>query len=66
MVVEIDQVFSHCPKAFLRSQLWKPSTWRPDALPTTAALCKTVQETPETLEELEAHYAPEHYSTLLY
>jgi uncharacterized protein len=66
MVVEIDQVFSHCPKAFLRSQLWKPSTWQPDALPTTAALCKTVQETPETLEELEAHYAPEHYSTLLY
>jgi uncharacterized protein len=66
MVVEIDQVFSHCPKAFLRSQLWEPSTWRPDALPTTAALCKTVQETPEALEELEAHYAPEHYSTLLY
>ncbi len=66
MVVEIDQVFSHCPKAFLRSELWKPATWRPDALPTTAALCKAVQETPETLEELEAHYAPEHYSTLLY
>jgi uncharacterized protein len=66
MVVEIDQVFSHCPKAFLRSELWKPATWRPDALPTTAALCKAVQQTPETLEELEAHYAPEHYSTLLY
>jgi PPOX class probable FMN-dependent enzyme len=66
MVVEIDQVFSHCPKAFLRSEIWKPATWRPDALPTTAALCKAVQESTETLEELEAHYAPEHYSTLLY
>jgi uncharacterized protein len=66
MVIEIDQVFSHCPKAFMRSGLWEPSTWQPDAVPTTATLCKAVQEAAETLEELEAHYAPEHYSTLLY
>jgi PPOX class probable FMN-dependent enzyme len=66
MVIEIDQVFSHCPKAFMRSRLWQPSTWRPDAVPTTAALCKAVQDPPETLEELEAHYSPGHYSTLLY
>ena len=66
IVVEIDQVFSHCPKAFMRSELWDPSTWEPDALPTTAALCKSVQETAETLDELEAYYAREHYSTLLY
>ncbi len=66
LAVEIDQVFSHCPKAFMRSGLWDPSTWKPDTLPSTAALCKAVQEPAETLEELEAHYSPEHYSTLLY
>ena len=66
LVVEIDQVFSHCPKAFMRSGLWDPATWQPGALPTTAALCKAVQEAAETLDELEAHYAREHYSTLLY
>jgi uncharacterized protein len=66
IVIEIETVFSHCPKAFMRSRLWDPSTWQPDALPTTAALCKTVQEAAETLDELEAHYAREHYSTLLY
>ena len=66
MVVEIDQVFSHCPKAFMRSGLWDPATWQPGAIPTTAALCKAVQEAAETLDELEAHYAREHYSTLLY
>jgi uncharacterized protein len=66
LVVEIDQVFSHCPKAFMRSELWDPSTWQPGALPTTATLCKSVQETAETLDELEAYYAREHYSTLLY
>jgi uncharacterized protein len=66
LLVEIDQVFSHCPKAFMRSRLWQPDAWEPDALPTIAALCKAVQDTPETLEELEEHYSPEHYSTLLY
>jgi uncharacterized protein len=66
LLVDIDQVFSHCPKAFMRSGLWQPESWAPDALPTTAALCKVVQSATETLEELEAHYAPEHYSALLY
>ncbi len=66
MVIEIDQVFSHCPKAFMRSGLWAPETWQPGALPTTAALCKAVQDAAESLEELEAYYSREHYSTLLY
>jgi PPOX class probable FMN-dependent enzyme len=66
LVVEIDQVFSHCPKAFMRSEIWEPSTWKPDALPSTAALCKTVLEPTETLEELEAHYAHENYIGQLY
>jgi len=66
LVVEIDQVFSHCPKAFMRSEIWEPSTWKPDVLPSTAALCKAVLEPAETLEELEAHYAPDNYVRELY
>jgi uncharacterized protein len=66
LLVEIDQVFSHCPKAFMRSGLWEPGTWKPDALPSIAALCKAAQETPETLEELEEYYAPENYAGRLY
>ena len=66
LIVEIDQVFSHCPKAFMRSGLWTPATWDPDALPSTAALCKAVQSGEETLEELEAHYSPENYDKMLY
>jgi uncharacterized protein len=67
LVVEIDQVFSHCPKAFLRSGLWKPEKWpTADAIPSTAALCKVVQDPPETLEELETHYSKTNYEKLLY
>jgi uncharacterized protein len=67
LVVEIDQVFSHCPKAFMRSYLWEPDKWPSiDEMPSVAALTKAVQDTPETLEELEAYYAETNYSTLLY
>ncbi len=66
VVVEIEQIFFHCPKAFMRSQLWQPESWRPDALPSHATLVKALQDTPETLEELESYYAPANYSRLLY
>ena len=67
LVVEVEQVFSHCPKAFMRSGLWSPESWPPaDEMPSVAALTKAVQDPVETLEELEAHYAEAHYSGLLY
>lgn len=65
IVVEIEQIFFHCSKAFLRSSLWKPETWQPEALPSRAALTKEIQSGPETLEELEAYYGPT-YETRLY
>jgi uncharacterized protein len=65
LVVEIEQIFFHCPKAFLRSSLWRPESWDPDALPSHATIVKRVQETPETLEELEHYYGPD-YAKRLY
>ena len=66
LLVEVEQIFFHCPKAFLRSKLWQPDTWQPEALASHAALVKRVQETPETLEELEEYYAVPNYSKRLY
>jgi uncharacterized protein len=66
LLVEVEQIFFHCPKSFLRSKLWQPDNWRPDALPSHATLVKRVQETPETLEELEEYYAVANYSRRLY
>ena len=56
--VEIDVLFYHCAKAFLRSSLWRPETWGSDGLPSTAARTKALQAVEETLEELEAYYGP--------
>jgi PPOX class probable FMN-dependent enzyme len=64
IVVEIEQIFFHCSKAFLRSSLWKPETWNPDELPSNARIVKSVQQIPETLEELERYYGPEYGSRL--
>jgi uncharacterized protein len=65
VVVEIEQIFFHCAKAFMRSSLWQPATWHPDALPSHAQIVKSVQQTTETLEELEQYYGPQ-YATRLY
>ncbi len=66
LVVEIEEIFHHCAKAFMRSKLWDPDTWNPTALPSVAALAKaTVPDAPETLEELERYYGPS-YAQQLY
>jgi uncharacterized protein len=50
-----------------RSGLWQPQTWPdPATLPSVAELCKIIQDPADTLADLQAHYAPEHYETLLY
>ena len=65
LVVEIEQIFFHCAKAFLRSSLWKPDSWAPDALPSHARLIKDVQKVEESLEQLESYYG-ESYAKRLY
>ena len=64
VVVEIEQIFYHCAKAFLRSQLWQPETWRPDALPSRPRLIKEVEAPAESLADLERHYGPEYAKTI--
>ena len=64
LLVEIEQVFFHCGKAALRSALWDPGTWHPDALPPYPRIVKDVQHTEETLEELERYYGAEYLDRL--
>ncbi|MDO3683431.1 pyridoxamine 5'-phosphate oxidase family protein [Micromonospora sp. C28ISP2-4] len=62
--VAIEQIFYHCAKAFLRSELWRPETWQPDVLPTRARLIKEVEAPAESLADLERHYGPAYLETL--
>ena len=65
LLVEVHEVFYHCPKAFLRSDLWDPATWHPEALPSTAQIVKSVQaDIEETVADLERHYGPDYQRAL--
>ncbi|MGW4895474.1 pyridoxamine 5'-phosphate oxidase family protein [Kitasatospora sp. NPDC004240] len=58
VLVEIETVFYHCAKALLRSSLWKPETWAPQAAPSRAVISKALERKDEPLEELERYYGP--------
>jgi PPOX class probable FMN-dependent enzyme len=54
IVLEAEEVYAHCPKAFVRSKLWDPGTWPdPATLPTSAEVSLAHQRDPElTLEQV--------------
>ncbi|MEU4565703.1 pyridoxamine 5'-phosphate oxidase family protein [Micromonospora sp. NPDC023956] len=64
LVVEIEQVFYHCAKAFLRSELWRPETWQPDALPSRPRIVKAVEAPDVELAALQRHYGPGYARTM--
>nr|WP_211216333.1 pyridoxamine 5'-phosphate oxidase family protein [Longispora albida] len=64
IVVEIEQIFHHCAKAFLRSELWQPESWQPKAVRSHAQIVKSVQQVEATLEELEQYYGPSYLERL--
>ncbi|HEX6366754.1 MAG TPA: pyridoxamine 5'-phosphate oxidase family protein [Agromyces sp.] len=58
LLVDIEEVFFHCSKAFLRSKAWQPETWAPDAAPRRAVIAKAVERQGDPLETLEEYYGP--------
>ncbi|MDQ3462166.1 MAG: pyridoxamine 5'-phosphate oxidase family protein [Actinomycetota bacterium] len=64
LVVDIDEVFFHCSKAFLRSKLWDPTTWAPDALPSRAVISHRMERADETIEAVEEYYGPSYEKNL--
>lgn len=55
MVVEVEQVYTHCPKCMIRSGLWTPESW-PDTtdLPTFAETLIAHAKLAEPVEEVQA------------
>jgi hypothetical protein len=66
LVVEIEEIFFHCAKAFLRSGLWKPDTWEPEAVERRAVIAHDVEPDGRTVAELDEHYREENYAQGLY
>ena len=65
VVVEIDEVFHHCQKAFLRSQLWEPESWEPEGtVPRRAVIARELEPSGMSLEELDVYYGPQYRKSL--
>lgn len=64
--VAVEQIFFHCSKAFLRSELWKPETWQPDAVPSRAEIAQAMERQHQSLEEIRAYYDSPGYAADLY
>ena len=66
VVVDVEDVFFHCSKAFLRSELWQPTTWAPEAtVPRRAVIAHEVEPNGMTITELDDYYGPR-YADKLY
>lgn len=63
--VDIEEVFFHCAKAFLRSDAWQPETWNPTAVPSVAQLAKAVRSD-WTDAQLEERYCEDSIRRVLY
>ena len=54
IVIEAEEVYAHCPKAFVRSKLWDPASWPDSAgLPTPAEVSVAHQRDPDWSVEQE-------------
>lgn len=59
VVVEVEEVFHHCQKAFLRSRLWEPESWDPEGrVPRRAVIASRLEPSGKTLAELDEYYGP--------
>jgi uncharacterized protein len=59
IVIAVEELFTHCPKAFVRSSLWDPETWIPaEEQPSEAEVRLAHSPDPDlTLEEVERQMA---------
>jgi uncharacterized protein len=64
LVVDVEEVFYHCSKAFLRSALWDAESWAPDAVPSRARIARAIEQPTATIEELEAYYGTDYAENL--
>lgn len=65
LVVDIDEVFHHCSKAFLRSRLWHPESWDSERVASRPVIAHTLEPSGLGIDELVSYYGPD-YTQKLY
>jgi PPOX class probable FMN-dependent enzyme len=63
--IDVEEVFFHCAKAFLRSDAWNPESWDPSAVPSVAQIAQAIKAD-TSLAELEKYYSEDNMRKVLY
>jgi uncharacterized protein len=64
--IDVEEVFFHCAKAFLRSDAWNPESWNPTAVPSVAQIAKAMAKTPVSEAELDKYCSEDNLRKVLY
>ena len=66
LVVRVEEVFAHCTKCMVRSELWKPDSWKPEGMQFTIASAMVAHGNLQlSVQEMQA-IADERVRTSLY
>jgi uncharacterized protein len=57
LLVDVEEVFFHCPKAFRRSRTWQPETWQPTAARPYADIALALWRKGQPEDDVRRHYA---------
>lgn len=63
--IAVEEVFTHCAKAFLRAGLWEPERWPEDDLPSIAQMAARTTDD-MTVAQMEEYYTEENTRSILY
>ncbi len=63
--IDVEEVFFHCPKAFLRSDTWNPQSWNPTAVPSVAQIAKAIKAD-WSQAQLDEYYSEDNLRKILY
>jgi predicted pyridoxine 5'-phosphate oxidase superfamily flavin-nucleotide-binding protein len=66
LLVEVQEVFFHCPKAFRRAHAWEPETWDADAARPYADIALALWRKGQAEDEVRRHYRNEVEREVLY
>lgn len=56
LILDIEEVFFHCPKAFRRSKTWVPETWQPTSARPYADIALALWRKDQPEDEVRRHY----------
>lgn len=56
LVIDVEEVFFHCPKALRRARAWDPPSWHPEDAPAPADIALALWRSGEPRDAVEARY----------